>query len=100
MRDINRELQIKILKIAAVICSANGSIAGNRVCQDWSINELNPEDFLNKKEKEDLIFNYEQANSDGREYDPDYLPIGDEMVLSFAIKENIKLIIKGLENEN
>ena len=85
-RELSEETKSKILKCAAGILRMHGSIAGNRICQDWSSNEeKSPEELFSKKELDDLSFNYELHNSDGYDYDEDYNGLHDEMVASFCM---------------
>ena len=80
LKVISKELQAKILKYAVAIISEHGSIAGDRCCQDWSIDpdEIEPpESAFSNKEKQAIAFNYQQFNSSGRDYDPNFLSFHD-----------------------
>jgi hypothetical protein len=85
-RELTEETKNKILKCAAEILMMHAEVAGNRICQDWSgEDKTNPNNMFTEKELDDLSFNYELYNSDGRYYDKDYNGLGDEMVASFCM---------------
>ena len=92
-KSIKRETIIKVLNYASKILAMHGSIAGDRCCQDWS-GESDPYEDFTKEERQALSFNYQQYNSDGDDYDPDFDGFGDEMVLSFTLSHALKLFIE------
>lgn len=100
MKELTKETEIKILEYASAILSSHGSIAGDRICQDWSIDEEEiepPEEGFTKEEKQAIAFNYEQWNSDGKDYDPEFVFFHDEMSVSFMLSRAIELMIKKLK---
>ena len=103
LKIISEETKLKILKYAVVILSEHGSVAGDRCCQDWSIDEEEieaPETGFTEDEKKDISFNYQQWNSNGEDYDPDFLGFGDEMSVSFMLSRALELMVKELELNN
>lgn len=88
--ELNDELREKVLRIAAEICWMNGSVAGDRVCQDWS-GETKNLDSLTKGEKNQLLYLYEQFNSNGEDYEEGYFPY-DEMLISFVIARALEVM--------
>ena len=102
LKKISKETEVKILKYASAILTAHGSIAGDRCCQDWSINEEeieSPEEGFTKKEKQAISFNYEEWNSDGADYDDNHLFFHDEMSVSFMLSHALGLMVNELENK-
>lgn len=102
LKTISDETKLKILKYAVVILSEHGSIAGNRCCQDWSIDSEEieePETGFTDEEKKDISFNYQQWNSDGRDYDEEFLGFHDEMSVSFMLSRAVELMVKELESK-
>jgi len=87
---MNRELITKVIKLAAQICWMHGSIAGDRICQDWS-GETDALDSLTPEERDILQRQYQDYNSGGADFLPGYFPY-DEMVISFAIARALELI--------
>ena len=92
------EFHIKVLKLAAEICWMHGSNAGDRVCQDWSgsmdiLNSLSPE------EKDTLYLQYQQYNSDGKEFKSGEFPY-DEMMISFMAARALELMISNKANKS
>lgn len=86
------ELTIKLLKLAAQICWMHGSIAGNRICQDWS-GDNDVLDTLTEKDRLLWAYQFEQMNSHGRDFDPENLGFHDEMVVSFYVAHSLDLFI-------
>ena len=102
LKQISEETKLKILKYAVVLISEHGSVAGNRCCQDWSVNPdeiMPPEDGFTEDEKKAIAFNYQQYNSDGEDYDEDYLFFHDEMSVSFMLSHALGLMVNELENK-
>ena len=102
IKELSKETELKILKYAVVIISEHGVIAGNRTCQDWSIDpsEIAPPDkAFTTEEKQSIAFNFEQFNSDGEDYDEDCLFFHDEMSVSFMLSHALEQIIIKLEKE-
>lgn len=94
MKEINRELMIKIVKTSAEILEMHGGIAGNRVCQDWSgEDEFTPSKFFTRDEADIISYNYELKNSNLEDYEEGFNHLDDEMMLSFAMSECLKKII-------
>ena len=87
---MDAKLKIKVLKIAAQICSMHGSVAGDRICQDWS-GDTAWLDSLTDKERDELQFQFEQWNSNGNHFEPGYFPY-DEMVISFIISHALEIM--------
>lgn len=97
LKVISKETEVKILKYASAILTAHGSIAGDRCCQDWSIDEEeieSPEEGFTKEEKQAISFNFEEWNSNGADYDEDHLFFHDEMSVSFMLSRAIEIMIK------
>lgn len=88
---MEKSLQAKILKIASEICWMHGSIAGDRVCQDWS-GKKEIIESLTVDEKNELMKAYEEFNSNGEDYEKYYFPY-DEMVISFVVAKAIENIL-------
>lgn len=88
---MDKKLKNKILKLAVEILRMHGNIAGNRICQDWDGEMVNI-DALTPEEKNQIMMVFENYNSEGRDYEPDYFPL-DEMVISYAIAANVELMI-------
>ena len=86
------ELTIKVLKLAAQICWMHGSVAGNRICQDWS-GKNDVIDTLTEEERRLLAYQYEQMNSNGRDFDPEHLAFHDEMMVSFYVGHSLDLLL-------
>lgn len=102
LKIISDETKLKILKYAVVILSEHGSIAGDRCCQDWSIDSEEieaPETGFTDEEKKAISFNYQQWNSNGTDYDPDHMFFHDEMSVSFMLSRAVELIVKELESK-
>ena len=96
---ISNETKLKILKYAEIILSEHAATAGNRCCQDWSVGseEIDPPEVgFTDIEKKDIAFNYQQWNSDGQDYDPEFLGFGDEMVVSLMLSRAINIMIEDL----
>lgn len=89
-------LIIKVLRIAARICWMHGSVAGDRICQDWS-DDYGVLDALTQQEKNALRWMYEQVNSGGSEYEDDS-PWYDEMVISFVVASFLDRLVGRKEN--
>jgi hypothetical protein len=89
-RVLDRSTMKTLLKIASEVLEMHGSVAGDRVCQDWSgEEESTPSKLLTAEEFDDIYFNYEIDNSDLREYSEGCADLDDEMVLSFALSKII-----------
>lgn len=86
------ELERKVLKLAAQICWMHGEIAGNRICQDWS-GDTDFLDLLTPEDRDALARQYEQYNSEGRDFEPGYFPY-DEMMISFVIARALETMAK------
>jgi hypothetical protein len=86
------DFTIKVLKIAAEICWRHGSVAGDRICQDWD-GDTSLLDTLTEQERDKLQFEYEQFNSGGKDYESGYFPY-DEMVISFVIAHALTQMIE------
>lgn len=85
-RQLKKETEKKVLKMASEILRMHAKTAGGRICQDWTGTvENSPLSVFTKEELDDLSFNHELDNSDGRDYDPACNGMGDEMVASFSI---------------
>ena len=100
LKVISEKTKLKILKYAVVIINEHGSIAGDRCCQDWSIDKEvieSPETGFTKQEQEDISFNHEQWNSNGEDYDPDFTGFGDEMSVSFMLSRALDIMVKELD---
>ena len=90
-RELTEETQKKILKMASIILKMHGKDVGNRVCQDWrGLEDLSPEKIFTKEELDDISFNFELYNSDGKDYDQNHNGMHDEMVASFTISSAIE----------
>ena len=101
LKPISDETKLKILQYAAAIINEHGSIAGDRCCQDWSIDPKDiqpPEQGFSKEEKQDIAFNYEQHNSNGYDYDPDFVFFHDEMSVSFMLADALHGMIKDIHD--
>ena len=93
MMPMTDGLKSKILMMAAEIISMHGSVAGNRCCQDWSgEKELMPSSTFTKGQQIRIMHDYELDNSNLEDFDPEYLPVDDEMVISFALSYQLKLM--------
>lgn len=93
-RELNQETKKKILKMASTILYMHGNKVGDRICQDWSgSKEDSPQSLFTPEELDDLEFNYQQSNSNGKDYNPDYNGMNDEMVASFSIAQAIEDMI-------
>lgn len=89
-RKISKETKIKILQCAANILAMHGSLVGDRICQDWSGEDYTkPSLLFSDEEIRDISFNYELHNSNGEDYDADFINMDDEMVASFTMSELI-----------
>lgn len=84
------ELKRKVLKLAAQICWMHGSLAGDRICQDWS-SKTDILDSLTSEERDCLVYQYEQYNSQGTDFEPGYFPY-DEMLLSFFVAKALEMM--------
>ena len=84
-----------LLMVIAEACIENGELAGERCCQDWPVDMLNPSDILTESEKDDLAYNFEAWNSGGEGYEKGRPFFHDEMYLSFAVARACKEIAKG-----
>ena len=92
---MNKELEVKILRLASQICFMHGNVAGDRCCQDWGAYRQDRDsteniDALTGEEKQFLNKQFEDYNSDGRDYDPNHTGFHDEMCVSFMIGEALK----------
>lgn len=102
LKPMTKETELKILRYASAILSEHGRVAGDRCCQDWSIDPSEikpPEDGFSKEEKQDISFNYQQWNSGGSDYDPDFMFFHDEMSVSFMLSHAIDKIAENLDNK-
>lgn len=93
------KLNVKILKLASLICYMHGHVAGGRNCQDWSASEIIPDEYFTKEEKLLINKQYEEINSGGNDFDPDYLPFHDEMMVSFMVARSVDLMSGAYESE-
>ena len=103
LKVISDKTKLKILKYTVAILSEHGAIAGDRCCQDWSIDaeEIeSPETGFSNEEQKAISFNYQQWNSNGTDYDPDHMFFHDEMSVSFMLSRAVELIVKELENKD
>ena len=91
------ELKTKVLRLAAQICWMHGSIAGDRICQDWS-NDTNILDTLTEAERNILSEQYEEWNSNGEDYEPGYFPY-DEMFISFIVARALNVMSGSADSE-
>lgn len=87
---MNKALQNKVLRIAAEVCWLHGLVAGNRTCQDWG-GETAILDSLTGDEKNQLMYQFEQYNSNGDDYEEGYFP-HDEMVISYVMAHALEII--------
>ena len=102
LKELSKETELKILKYAVAIISEHGSIAGDRVCQDWSLDPRDiepPSEGFTKEEQQSIAFNFEQYNSDGADYDEDCLFFHDEMSVSFMISHALEQIVIKLDKQ-
>jgi len=90
------DLERKVLKLAAQICTLHGEVAGNRICQDWST-DTDILDSLTDEEKDQLAYQYQQWNSRGQDYEPGYFPY-DEMLVSFIVARALEVMSEGQPN--
>lgn len=81
---MTKELEKKVFLLAAEVCWMHGNIAGDRICQDWSGEKENINRFT-ESEKQEIAKIYEQYNSGGADYDPDFTGFHDEMMVSFMM---------------
>ncbi len=87
-RELTEETKRKILLCAANILRMHGDIAGKRICQDWSgSKEDAPNAAFTKEELDTISYNYELYNSSGKDYDPAYNGLDDEMTASFSMAQ-------------
>lgn len=87
---MNEQLRKKVLSLAAQICWMHGSVAGDRTFGDWSA-DTKVLDSLTPQERDQLLFQLEQYNSDGKDFEPGYFPY-DEMVISFAVARALEVM--------
>ena len=86
MRDINKELMIKIINMSSELLRMHAEVVGERICQDWSGREsMTPSKFFSKDELDVISYNYELQNSNLEDYEEGVDFLDDEMVLSFAM---------------
>lgn len=90
---MNDELKQKVIKLAAQLCWMHGHVAGRRTCQDWS-GETTLLDDLTPDERNQLSMQFEDFNSSGEDYIPDFFPY-DEMLISFFVARALDLIAAG-----
>ncbi len=99
-KSLTAKSKKKALLLCAEILSMHGSVAGSRVCQDWSgSEEFNPEKMFTENELQDIAYNYEIENSQLDDYCPEYHGMHDEMVASFAMAEFIKDMASEIKDE-
>ena len=92
-RELSVETQQKILTMASEILHMHAGDTADRICQDWSgDNDKDPLAFFAAGELDDIAFNYELHNSDGKDYDPEWSGLGDEMVVSFAMSNELRVM--------
>lgn len=91
--DLNKETKEKLFAIAIKILEMHGQSVGDRCCQDWSDDEVNPDEMFTNEEKRLLRYNYEIANSDLEDYDDSFVNLDDEMLTSFVVAENLRLLV-------
>jgi len=102
LKELSKETELKILKYAVAIISEHGSIVGDRCCQDWSLDPRDiapPNEAFTKEEQQSISFNFEQFNSDGKDYDEEYLFFHDEMSVSFMLSHALEQIVIKLEQK-
>lgn len=99
-KELSKDEIIGMLKIASALIYEHGVDVGDKVCQDWSIEECNPFEVLTKESLAKLKYNYEIDNSGLEDYsespEDDF---NDEMLSSFIVGHNINLFIGKLEGD-
>ena len=79
-------LDQKVLKLAAQICWMNG----HNTCSDWS-DSTDILDSLTPSERDTLMRQYEDFNSNGDDFEPGYFPL-DTMMISFVVARALEII--------
>lgn len=97
-RKISKQTKNKVLRLSAEILRMHGSIAGDRICQDWRGNG-SPEKIFSDIERDDLEYNHQIKNSCLRDYEKGINNFGDEMVISFVMADAIDGIADDSNNE-
>lgn len=92
------KLTIKVLRLAAQICWMHGNVAGNRICQDWSGNN-DVLDMFTDEDRRLLAYQFEQFNSRGEDFDPEYLAFDDEMMVSFYVAHALDLLAADADSQ-
>lgn len=96
---LSDETIVKVLQMASEIASMNGQVIGNRICQDWTGSKsTHPDRVFTDAEREKLHFNYELMNSNLRDYDESKVSMGDEMLASFIIANELDEIVKDMQH--
>lgn len=87
-RPLSDETKAKILRCAANILSMHGSLAGDRICQDWSGEEAeNPKVLFTDIERDDIEYNHQIENSQLDDYEKGFDFFHDEMSVSFSMSD-------------
>ena len=82
------EFDKKILSVAAEICGLYASEVSNKTCQDWTGESLP----FTRDELKSLVFDYQQWNSGGEDYDEDELSESDGMMVASYIERALLLM--------
>ena len=90
-RDLSDATKAKLLSSAADILSMHGSLAGDRICQDWSGSEAkNPSRLFSDIERDDIEYNHQIDNSSLTDYEKGYDGFYDEMAVSFTMADALR----------
>lgn len=90
-REIASETRKKVIKTAIDILRMHGSIAGDRMCQDWSDGSANnPANLFTDHERDDLEYNHQIRNSRLDDYEQGIDFFGDEMSVSFTMADALQ----------
>ena len=93
-KPMSHKLKNQVIKLASEICLMHGSVAGDRICQDWSNEEKQPSDFLSHEEMCLLEYNSQCWNQDWDGYTDGDHWFHDEMSASFSVSKALELIAK------
>jgi hypothetical protein len=87
-RDLSDATKVKLLLSAADVLRMHGSLAGDRICQDWSGSKAeNPSLIFSDSERDDIEHNHQIDNSSLSDYEPGYDGFHDEMAVSYTLAD-------------
>jgi hypothetical protein len=90
-RNLTSDTKAKLLESAADILKMHGSLAGNRICQDWSGSVAeNPASKFTDQERDDIEYNHQIENSDLEDYEKGHDGFHDEMTVSFTLADALR----------